>query len=93
MLFALAAALLLALGTGVWSLLGGTFLAGLWRVYAFGGGLIWLLAAVFLLSGRLAQRGMPQWEARFPHIKFVWALVLTGTVLLLLACGAEYIAI
>ncbi len=87
--FALGIFLVLTLIAGVRSLLGGS----LWRLSAFVGAIIWLLAAVFLLSGRLGRQKMKLWTEHFPHIRFVWALVLIGTVLILLACGLSYFVI
>lgn len=91
--FALGIFLVLTLIASVRSLLGGSMGGSLWRLSAFAGAIIWLLAAVFLLSGRLGRQKMKLWTEHFPHIRFVWALVLIGTVLILLACGLSYFVI
>lgn len=91
--FALGIFLVLALIAGVRSLLGGSFGGSLWRLGAFIGALICLLAAIFLLSGRLGRKKMKLWTERFPHIPFAWALVLVGAVLILLACLVNYFVI
>ena len=88
--FALGIFLVLTLIAGARSLLGGSLGGSLWRLSAFVGAVIWLLAAVILLSGGLRKR-MERWRERFPHIPFAWALVLVGTVLVLLACGINYV--
>ena len=88
--FALGIFLVLTLIAGVRSLLGGSLSGSLWRLSAFVGAIIWLLAAVFLLSGRLGRQKMKLWAEHFPHIRFVWALVLIGAVLILLACCISY---
>ena len=54
---------------------------------------IWLLAAVFLLSGRLGRKRMKLWENRFPHVSFDWALILVGAVLIVLGCAVNYIVL
>ena len=91
--FALGIFLVLTLIAGVRSLLGGSLSGSLWRLSAFVGAIIWLLAAVFLLSGRLGRKKMKLWTERFPHIPFAWALVLVGAVLILLACLVNYFVI
>ena len=84
--FALGIFLVLTLIAGVRSLLGGSLGGSLWRLSAFVGAIIWLMVAVFLLSGRLGRQKMKLWTEYFPHVRFVWALVLIGAVLILLAC-------
>lgn len=91
--FALGIFLVLTLIAGIRSLLGGSFSGSLWRLDAFIGAIFWLLAAVFLLSGRLGRKKMKLWTERFPHIPFAWALVLVGAVLILLACLINYFVI
>ena len=90
-LFSLGLILILTLAAGIRQLLGGSFAGALWRLSAFGGGIVWLLAAVFLLSGRLGRKKMELWTARFPHISFAWALVVIGGVLILFACAVNYL--
>lgn len=72
------------------SLMGGTLGGSLWRLSTFVGAIIWLLAAVFLLSGRLGRKRMKLWENRFPHVSFAWALILVGAVLIALGCVINY---
>lgn len=91
--FALGIFLVLILIAGVRSLLGGSLGGSLWRLSTFVGAIIWLLAAVFLLSGRLGRKHMKLWEDRFPHIGFAWALVLVGAVLIVLGCVINYFVI
>ena len=91
--FALGILLVLTLIAGVRSRLGGSFGGSLWRLGAFIGAIIWLLAAVFLLSGRLGRKKMKLWTENFPHSPFAWALILVGAVLILLACLVNYFVI
>lgn len=86
LVFALGIFLVLTLIAGVRSLLGGSLGGSLWRLSAVVGAVIWLLAAVFLLSGRLGRQKMTLWKAHFPHVSFAGALIEVGAVLLLLAC-------
>lgn len=90
-LFSLGLILILTLAAGVRQLLGGSFAGALWRLGAFCGGILWLLAAVFLLSSRLGRKKMELWAARFPHISFAWALVLIGGVLIGFACAVNFL--
>ncbi len=85
--------LVLVLIAWVRSLTGGTLGGSLWRLSAFAGAVIWLLAAVFLLSGRLGRKRMKLWENRFPHVSFDWALILVGAVLIVLGCAVNYIVL
>ena len=91
--FALGIFLILILIAGVRSLLGGSLSGSLWRLSTFVGAIIWLLAAVFLLSGRLGRKRMKLWENRFPHVSFAWALILVGAVLIVLGCAVNYIVL
>lgn len=91
--FALGIFLILILIAGVRSLLGGSLSGSLWRLSTFVGAIIWLLAAVFLLSGRLGRKHMKLWENRFPHVSFAWALILVGAVLIVLGCAVNYIVL
>ena len=91
--FALGILLVLTLIAGVRSLLGGSFGGSLWRLGAFIGAIIWLLAAVFLLSGRLGRKQMKLWKDRFPHVSFAWALILVGAVLICLGCVVNYVVL
>lgn len=91
--FALGIFLILILIAGVRSLLGGSLSGSLWRLSTFVGAIIWLLAAVFLLSGRLGRKRMKLWENRFPHASFAWALILVGAVLIVLGCAVNYIVL
>lgn len=85
-LLALGLCLILTLAALVRSLLGGSLSGSLWRLCAFSGGIVLLLSAVFLLSGRLVRQKMKAWTEKFPHVPFAWALVLVGAVLILFAC-------
>lgn len=89
-LFALGLCLIGTLAAGICHLLGQDFAGMLWRICAFAGGIILLLAAVFLLSGRLSRKKMKLWDSRFPHIPFYMALVETGVLLILFACIFNY---
>ncbi len=89
-LFSAGLILILTLAAGIRQLLGGSFPGALWRLCAFAGGIIWLLAAVFLLSSRLGRKRMELWAQRFPHISFAWALVIIGGVLIGFACAVNY---
>lgn len=86
LLFGLGLCLILTLTALVRSLLGGSFAGSLWRLCAFSGGIVLLLAAVFLLSSCLGRQKMKAWTEKFPHVPFAWALVLFGAVLILFAC-------
>ena len=91
--FALGIFLVLILIAGVRSLLGGTLGGSLWRLGVFVGAMIWLLAAVFLLSGRLGRRKIKLWKDHFPHVSFAWALILVGAVLIGLGCVINYVVL
>lgn len=82
--------LILTLIAGAKSLLGGSLSGSLWRLSTFSGAVIWLQAAVFLLSGHLGRKHMKLWEKRFPHVSFAWALILVGAVLIALGCAINY---
>lgn len=91
--FALGIFLVLTLIAGVCSLLGGTLGGSLWRLGVFVGAILWLLAAVFLLSGRLGRKQMKLWKDRFPHVSFAWTLILVGAVLIGLGCAVNYVVL
>ena len=91
--FALGIFLVLTLIAGVRSLLGGTLGGSLWRLGVFVGAILWLLAAVFLLSGRLGRKQMKLWKDRFPHVSFAWAMILVGAVLIGLGCAVNYVVL
>ncbi len=91
--FALGIFLVHTLIAGVRSLLGGSLGGSLWRLSTFVGAIIWLLAAVFLLSGRLGRKQMKLWKAHFPHISFAGALIEVGAVLIVLGCVVNYVVL
>ena len=59
--------LVLVLIAWVRSLTGGTLGGSLWRLSAFAGAVIWLLAAVFLLSGRLGRKRIDVYKRQIPY--------------------------
>lgn len=87
---ALAVCAVCALAALVRHFTGGSFAGSFWRIGAFVGAIILLLAAVFFISSRLGRRKMKFWSARFPHVPFAWGLVLIGFVLLFVACAVNY---
>lgn len=70
----------------------GNWLMLFWRLCCAAGGLVLLLAAVLLLTGGRKQYEMKRWEQNFPGLSFKMALILVGTILILVGCLANYLA-
>ncbi len=93
LLVSIGAVLVLAIVALVPELLGAAELGDAWwRLCAFAGAIVLLLAAVLLLTNRRGSGHMEAWETRFPHVPFPYAVGLVGAVLLAAACLINFIA-
>lgn len=91
LLFAFILVLILALIAAAVSATGGSFLESFWRLNAFLGGIVLLLAAVLLLTTPFLGKKMEAWEKRFSHVRFSYALCSVGAVLILTAGLVNYL--
>lgn len=87
------AALMAVISLGAALLTSGPFTGTFWQLCSGAGGFALLCSAVLLLTHRGAERKtMRLWEAHFPGLSFTAAILTAGAVLILCACGVNYIA-